>query len=1064
MNAPTSVISAAVVGGDLILGLSDGAIINAGRVQGPKGLTGEQGPMGATGLRGTDGNTILTFEGAPQPFAGKDGDFAINVVAWEIYGPKAGGQWGTGTPLRGDTRRGRGNGERAAFDSPGAGGNGQGGGTFYNTANLSLAGTGRDGIPETRAGRITAPEGNIIPEGKDLTYQSNLNAWVYNSLSALDEALPVGKVDTLPDKGNYEGDMVLFEGALWIWSGNDWIEVGGAVDVSDFATKEYVNKTAFATTSVATTQVDWLNQTYSAGTWVLQTGGAAAPNLQRFILTGEDFADTAELGKAKYVSVHALGGGDFIHYQHEKPGDTIQIYGSPLTGDEIASFGIYEIEEITEHNLPDNPDEDGADLSDAFFTYTVKPLAFYGTVEEDEMCQIKTMPPVGAVGDGGAYVNKKGDTMTGPLVMDKADIELDNSNLEFEAKGDIDYIQNANNRFAKIVSRAPKDTVNGTTDYTSNFGIKVDLSEGNSYRNRFIVGNQHGDIVKVTSGNGAQIEFATSGFKPNLENTGLTSGIAIRHIPTPDFELSPGDIAVNKQYVDDRDETLRQQVIEIEEELEGLASALPKQQAPTPAPIGDQVLKVTGSRPTGSGGEAGKMLCWKAEAGGPGTPWNEIKFIVPDPNLFDLTNSELWLVQGDIVQHWSTAGGGWFTNGNVLHISGNLTEGDDLVDGQPVELYYSDPNPGFLDAISREESKADDTAINEALAAEIATREAEDQALQGQIDRNREESQADDRALQAEISQLALGLETLLTQRTHGQWKYIGFTGDNVPRNEGEFALASDDLSAQQNIITINLTDLNGMTIGLADVEVGDYIEIVSVDVPANYALFTCTKVPEGQGISSIEVALKDKGNNFLVGDTCEIRFFSINQENIDLAELDDRYLKLTGGQLTGQLSVDNGDQVALTIKTGNADRIKFWGSGAVALVSGYTDFKDNELVTKAYVDSKVVTPAVGRRFKYQLASSPSDGCFLFNGSDVVFSFVDLNGVIRKMTTGPDFGWTHPMRMTVWNTSGELWYAAELSAGSNWSSTAFKLYRGNVKLDRELVEGQEYDITIEGYW
>lgn len=428
MNASTSVISAAVVGGDLILGLSDGAIINAGRVQGPKGLTGEQGPMGATGLRGTDGNTILTFEGAPQPFAGKDGDFAINVVAWEIYGPKAAGQWGKGTPLRGDTRSGRGNGERAAFDSPGAGGNGQGGGTFYNTANLSLAGTGRDGIPETKAGRITAPGGNIIPEGKNLTYQSNLNAWVFNSLSALDEALPVGKVDTLPDKGKYEGDMVLFEGALWIWSGGAWIEVGGAVDVSDFATKEYVNKTAFATTSVAATQADWLNQTYSSGTWVLQTGGAASPNLQRYILTGEDFADTAELGKAKYVSVHALGGGDFIHYQNEKPGDTIQIYGNPLSGDKIASFGIYEIEEITEHNFPDNPDDDGADFSDAFISYTVKPLAFYGTVEEDEMCQIKTMPPVGAVGGGGSDVhvgeNPPEGATEGALWYDSTRLEL----------------------------------------------------------------------------------------------------------------------------------------------------------------------------------------------------------------------------------------------------------------------------------------------------------------------------------------------------------------------------------------------------------------------------------------------------------------------------------------------------------------------------------------------------------------------------------------------------------------------------------------------------------------
>ena len=142
----------------------------------------------------------------------------------------------------------------------------------------------------------------------------------------------------------------------------------------------------------------------------------------------------------------------------------------------------------------------------------------------------------------------------------------------------------------------------------------------------------------------------------------------------------------------------------------------------------------------------------------------------------------------------------------------------------------------------------------------------------------------------AEIEELALGLETLLTQRTHGQWKYVGFSGDNIPRNAGEFALASDDLSAQDNILTINLTDLNGMTVGLSDVKVGDYIEIVDDDDPANYALFSCTKVPEGTGISNIEVALKDKGNNFLVGDTCEIRFFAINDQNLDLPDLDDRY------------------------------------------------------------------------------------------------------------------------------------------------------------------------------
>ena len=178
-----------------------------------------------------------------------------------------------------------------------------------------------------------------------------------------------------------------------------------------------------------------------------------------------------------------------------------------------------------------------------------------------------------------------------------------------------------------------------------------------------------------------------------------------------------------------------------------------------------------------------------------------------------------------------------------------------------------------------------------------------DQKLQDQIDAietdlteyaKTEYVDEGDRRLQAEIEQIALGLETLLTQRTHGQWKYIGFSGDNIPRNAGEFALASDDLSSSENIMTINLTDLNGTTVGLGDVEVGDYIEIVDLDEPDNYALFTCTKEPEGTGISNIELALKDKGQNFLVGETCEIRFFAVNEENINLSELDDRYVKQT--------------------------------------------------------------------------------------------------------------------------------------------------------------------------
>ena len=211
----TSVVSAAVIGGDLILGLGDGSIINCGRVQGPQGLKGDPGPMGATGRPGTDGNTIHTVAGAPDTTLGKDGDFAINTVVWEIYGPRSGGVWGTGTPLRGNKR-----GERESKDPIfGMGSdNGDGGGRAYNTANLPLAGTGR---------AHTAPGGNIIPIGNNLVFQSNLNRWIIDSLTALDEALPVSVGDVLPDDGEYQGDLFLKDGILYVYAKEGWIAVGG---------------------------------------------------------------------------------------------------------------------------------------------------------------------------------------------------------------------------------------------------------------------------------------------------------------------------------------------------------------------------------------------------------------------------------------------------------------------------------------------------------------------------------------------------------------------------------------------------------------------------------------------------------------------------------------------------------------------------------------------------------------------------------------------------------------------------------------------------------------------
>ena len=93
------ITSAAIVSGELILGLSDGSMIRAGYVQGPTGLTGPQGPVGDTGRPGRDGNGLLHGAGLPTFNDGKDGDFYIDIKDWKAYGPKVSGKWGSGVPL-----------------------------------------------------------------------------------------------------------------------------------------------------------------------------------------------------------------------------------------------------------------------------------------------------------------------------------------------------------------------------------------------------------------------------------------------------------------------------------------------------------------------------------------------------------------------------------------------------------------------------------------------------------------------------------------------------------------------------------------------------------------------------------------------------------------------------------------------------------------------------------------------------------------------------------------------------------------------------------------------------
>jgi hypothetical protein len=72
---------------------TEGANWTAIAIQGEPGEDGADGADGINGVDGEDGRTILHGTTAPGSGLGADGDFYINTLTYDLYGPKAGGSW-----------------------------------------------------------------------------------------------------------------------------------------------------------------------------------------------------------------------------------------------------------------------------------------------------------------------------------------------------------------------------------------------------------------------------------------------------------------------------------------------------------------------------------------------------------------------------------------------------------------------------------------------------------------------------------------------------------------------------------------------------------------------------------------------------------------------------------------------------------------------------------------------------------------------------------------------------------------------------------------------------------
>ena len=275
----TSVVSAAIISGDLIIGLSDGSVINCGRAQGPQGLDGPQGAIGSTGRAGQDGNTILTAEGTPRPDLGVVGDYVIDKTKWNIYGPKSSGGWGSPTPLRGNgkgtavkrdladgvptTGEGRGGGDahppifRPSAPDIYPGGVPLRSGDFWVDGNKALhvyysgawhkirvysdaviaAGDAPSGSIRTKDGATSSAIAEAA-NGEKFANQYEFNNWLYYRVDrppVISDAEPIEHPD-FPVTGLKTGDFWINSGnQLFTWKANQWVPLfaKGLLDVGD---------------------------------------------------------------------------------------------------------------------------------------------------------------------------------------------------------------------------------------------------------------------------------------------------------------------------------------------------------------------------------------------------------------------------------------------------------------------------------------------------------------------------------------------------------------------------------------------------------------------------------------------------------------------------------------------------------------------------------------------------------------------------------------------------------------------------------------------------------------
>ena len=146
----------------------------------------------------------------------------------------------------------------------------------------------------------------------------------------------------------------------------------------------------------------------------------------------------------------------------------------------------------------------------------------------------------------------------------------------------------------------------------------------------------------------------------------------------------------------------------------------------------------------------------------------------------------------------------------------------------------------------------------------------------------------DDLASKIDLEELQVEVDALATTREAGRWT----VADSQAVRPGEVHFATTSMLLADNQATINSTDLDGKVHNWADLEVGDFVEVVQETTGRSVGSFGLFKVKAdypGDGMRVLHLTLDQGAGSLAEGSNVFIKVFHANND-LDLAELDDRY------------------------------------------------------------------------------------------------------------------------------------------------------------------------------